>query len=56
LKKADPYGALYSYINNMSEIDYLKYQEAGRDFLSSPSFAPFTSEAFAESILRPLEE
>jgi hypothetical protein len=53
--QSDPYGELYSYIKNMNEATFLEYQQAGRDFLSSPSFAPFTSEAFAESILRPIE-
>lgn len=53
--QTDPYGELYSYIKNMSEVTFLEYQQAGRDFLSSPSFAPFTSEAFAQSILMPIE-
>lgn len=53
--KSDPYGELYSCIKNMNEATFLEYQQAGRDFLSSPGFAPFTSEAFAESILRPIE-
>ena len=53
--KSDPYGELYSYIKNMNEATFLGYQHAGRDFLNSPKFAPFTSEAFAESILRPIE-
>lgn len=53
--KADSYEQLYSYIKNMNEATFLGYQQAGRDFLSSPSFASFTSDAFAESILRPIE-
>jgi len=55
LSQPDPYGAMYSYINNMNEMEYIKYQEAGRDFLSSSSFASFSSKAFAESILRPIQ-
>jgi hypothetical protein len=53
--KSAPCRELYSYIKNMNEVTFLEYQQAGRDFLSSPGFAPFTSEAFAESILRPIE-
>ena len=53
--KSDPYRDLYSYIKNMNEATLLGYQQAGRDFLNSPGFTPFTSEAFAESILRPIE-
>ena len=55
LNKSDPYGELYSYIKNMNETTFLEYQQAGKDFLSSPGFAPFTSDAFAESILRLIE-
>lgn len=55
ISKPEPYRELYSYIKEMSEARYLQYQQAGQDFLSSPQFAPFTSAAFAESILRPIE-
>lgn len=51
----DPYRALYSYISGMSEARFKQYQQAGHDFLTSSRFAPFTSQAFAESILRPIE-
>ena len=51
----DPYRALYSYICSMSEERFKQYQQAGHDFLISSRFAPFTSQAFAESILRPIE-
>lgn len=54
-QKPDPYGELYDCINNMSETTYLKYQEAGRDFLSSTGFDPFTSKAFSDSILRRIQ-
>ena len=51
----DPYSALYSYISGMTESQYLEYQNAGRDFLVSPAFAAYTSLAFAESILGPIQ-
>jgi hypothetical protein len=55
VSKPEPYRELYSYIKDMSKARYQQYQQAGQDFLSSPQFAPFTSVAFAESILRPIE-
>ena len=55
LQMPNPYEALYSYTKNMSEATYMEYQVAGNAFLSSSSFAPFTSEAFADSILRPIQ-
>ena len=51
----DPYSALYSYISGMTESQYLEYQNAGRGFLVSPAFAAYTSLAFAESILGPIQ-
>ena len=39
----------------MTESQYLEYQNAGRDFLVSPAFAAYTSLAFAESILGPIQ-
>ena len=55
ISKSEPYRELYSYISGMSEARFKQYQQAGHDFLTSSRFAPFTSQAFAESILRPIE-
>lgn len=55
ISKSEPYRELYSYISGMSEVRFKQYQQAGHDFLTSSRFAPFTSQAFAESILRPIE-
>ena len=52
---SNPYQELYQYLSKMSEQDYIAYQEAGRQFLASPAFRPYSSEAFAEAILGPLQ-
>ena len=51
----DPYASLYEFIGTISEEKFIQYQYAARNFLSSPEFFPFTTEAFAESILRPIK-
>jgi hypothetical protein len=39
----------------MNEQDFMAYQEAGRQFLASAAFKPYSSEAFADAILGPLQ-
>ncbi|MBU3583786.1 hypothetical protein ICN41_07245 [Polynucleobacter sp. 15G-AUS-farblos] len=51
----NPYQKLYQYLSKMSEQDYISHQEAGRQFLASPAFRSYSSEAFAEAILGPLQ-
>jgi hypothetical protein len=51
----DPYASLYEFIRDISEEKFLQYQYEARNFLSSPEFFPFTTDAFAESILRPIK-
>jgi len=55
LNSSDPYRDLYQYISKMTEQDYITYQEAGKQFLASPAFRPYSSEAFANAILGPLK-
>ena len=55
LGKPDPYRELYRYISSMDEATYMNFQKAGSEFLNSAQFFPYTSEAFAESILRPIQ-
>lgn len=55
LSLPDPYASLYEFIRGISEEKFLQYQYAARDFLSSSEFFPFTTEAFAESILGPIK-
>ena len=55
VNNANPYQELYQFLSKMTEKDYIAYQEAGRQFLASPAFRPFSSEAFAEAILGPLQ-
>jgi hypothetical protein len=55
VNSSNPYQELYQYLSKMTEQDYIAYQEAGRQFLASPAFRPYSSEAFAEAILGPLQ-
>ena len=55
LTSANPYQELYQYLSKMAEQDFMAYQEAGRQFLASPAFKPYSSEAFADAILGPLQ-
>ena len=52
---SNPYQELYQYLSKMTEQDYLAYQEAGRQFLASAAFKPYSPEAFADAILGPLQ-
>lgn len=55
VNSSNPYQELYQYLSKMSEQDYIAYQEAGKQFLASSAFRPYSSEAFAEAILGPLQ-
>jgi hypothetical protein len=55
LTSADPYRDLYEYLSKMTEQEYLVYQKAGSQFLASPAFVRFGSEAFADAILRQIQ-
>ena len=55
LNGADPYRDLYQYNSKMTEQDYIAYQEAGKQFLASSAFRPYSSAAFADAILGPLQ-
>ena len=52
---SNPYQDLYQYLSKMTEEDFIAYQEAGKQFLASPAFRPFSSEAFAQAILGPIQ-
>ena len=55
VNSSNPYQELYQYLSKMTEQDYLAHQEAGRQFLASPAFKPYSSESFADAILGPLQ-
>jgi alpha(1,3/1,4) fucosyltransferase len=55
LQKPDPYAALNQFLHQMTESEYLAYQDAGKQFLASPAFMPYSSQAFAETILGPIK-
>jgi hypothetical protein len=50
------FGDLKAYLKGLTEQDITAYKERARDFLRSPGFRPFTKDAFAETILRIVEE
>ena len=45
------YGALYSFLKDLSEEDYQAYQIAGQQFLASPAFQLFNSTNFANAVI-----
>jgi hypothetical protein len=55
LQKSDPYAALNQFLHQMTEAEFLAYQDAGKQFLASPAFMPYSSQAFAEAILGPIQ-
>lgn len=55
LGSADPYASLYHFLHQMSEGQFLTYQAAAKEFLASPAFMPYSSEAFADAILGPIQ-
>jgi hypothetical protein len=55
LQKPDPYAALNQFLHQMTESAFLAYQDAGKQFLASPAFMPYSSQAFADAILGPIQ-
>ena len=55
LQKPDPYAALNQFLHQMTEVEFLAYQDAAKQFLASPAFMPYSSQAFAEAILGPIQ-
>ncbi|MCE7505174.1 glycosyltransferase family 10 [Polynucleobacter sp. IMCC30063] len=49
------YGALYSFLKDLSAEDYQAYQIAGQQFLASPQFQGFSSAAFAQKIIASIQ-
>jgi hypothetical protein len=52
---SDPYANLYQFLNQMPEEQFLAYQAAAKQFLASPAFMPYSSQAFADAILGPIQ-
>jgi alpha(1,3/1,4) fucosyltransferase len=50
------YGALRDHLQSLSPADVRAYRDAGRAFLTSPGFAPFSKKAHAELFGRIVEE
>ncbi|MFC1988642.1 glycosyltransferase family 10 domain-containing protein [Chloroflexota bacterium] len=48
MRDFNDYGELYTYLSAMSDEDIQSFREAGREFLSSEQYHPFTKEHFAE--------
>lgn len=48
----ESYEELYVFIHNMSDDDYLAYLKAIEEFLNSDKIYPFSSEFFAETIIK----
>lgn len=55
LQKPDPYAALNQFLHQISEEQFIGYQEAAKQFLASQDFIPYSSQAFAEAILGPIQ-
>jgi len=55
LQKPDPYAALNQFLHQMTESEFLAHQEAAKQFLASPAFMPYSSQAFADAILGPIQ-
>lgn len=50
------YEALYVFLESITPDQFLKYQQAARQFLASSEFTPFSSQHFAETIIRKIVE
>jgi alpha(1,3/1,4) fucosyltransferase len=56
MRKFANYYELRSYLNNLSPNEIEVYRTAGREFLLSPRFRPFTKEFFTERLARIVQE
>ncbi|MDO8586172.1 MAG: glycosyltransferase family 10 [Armatimonadota bacterium] len=50
------YADLHAYLQSLTEDDRMRYREAGKAFVESESFYPFSKEAFAESFIADVKE
>jgi len=50
------YAELHTYLSNLSDEDISSFREAGREYLSSEQYQPFTKERFAEQFETDLME
>jgi len=50
------YERLYKYLKNMSEIEFKAYLEQARSFILSPKYYQFTSECFADTVVKEVEK
>ncbi|CAM3655677.1 glycosyltransferase family 10 domain-containing protein [Polynucleobacter brandtiae] len=50
-RKFQSYEALYQYLTNMTEIEFIGMQRAGREFIKSDSFLIHGSQMFAQKII-----
>jgi hypothetical protein len=51
-KRNYTYEELYRYISTMPEAEYNRYIQAGQDYLKSPAYTPFTSEAHVDLFIK----
>src|SRR5262249_42868783 len=50
------YGELEDYLRSLGPAEIEQYREAGRAFIASDAYAPFTKQVFAETIARAVAE
>jgi hypothetical protein len=55
-RKFSSYEALYQFLESITPEQFLAYQQAAKQFLVSPQFTPFSSQYFAETIIRKIEQ
>jgi hypothetical protein len=56
MRKFRDYEELRSFLKGLGRNEIQSYREAGREYLSSPQFHPFTKEAFTDRLARLVEE
>jgi hypothetical protein len=56
MRRFDGYGELRSYLQSLGDVEIQAYREAGREFLDSERFAPFSKQAFADLLVRIVAE
>lgn len=56
MRNFDGYGELREFLRSLSPAQVDAYREAGREFLGSERFSPFSRQAFAELFGRLVEE
>lgn len=56
MRRFEDFAELKTYLKALTDRDIVAFKESARAFLRSSSFQPFTKQAFAELILRIIEQ